>query len=144
MTSSPVRDRALLPAARLVLLAPLTLALAAQAAPSAECRPWRERREALAGQAMAAEIALVRRLRQRLCPKEEEQAAGANADERRYGVIDYSALIACRQQAETELKRDWPVLYRNRRGFVFYTSQGAALARQADGVEQQGRDRGCP
>lgn len=126
------------------LLASLTLTLAAQAATTAECRPWRERRDALAQQAMAAEIALVRRMRQRLCPQEEARAAGANAEDRRYEPIDYPALIACRHRAEAELKQQHPLRYRNRRGFVFYTEEGADRARQADAVEREARALGCP
>jgi len=35
------------------------------------------------------------------------------------------------------------VLYRNDRGFLFYTAEGARLARRSDAVHLAGRMRGC-
>ena len=74
----PLALRALLAAALLVLGG------VAQAAPVSRCRPWREERDSLAQQAMAAEIGLVQQTRQRLCPQLERQASAANADQRDY------------------------------------------------------------
>jgi len=56
--------------------------------------------------------------------------------------FDYTAYLECRRRAETQLQRGRPVLYSNRRGFSFYTSSGARLARQADALQQQ-LDAGC-
>lgn len=138
----PGRHARTLPA--LVASALLALGGVALAAPASLCRPWREERDTLAQQAMAAEIALVQQTRQRLCPQLERQASAANADQRDYGPIDYQALIDCRQRAEQSLRRSRTVLYRNDRGFLFYTAEGARLARRADAVHLAGRMRGCP
>jgi hypothetical protein len=133
----PLALRALLAAALLVLGG------VAQAAPPSLCRPWREERESLAQQAMAAEIGLVQQTRQRLCPELERQASAANADQRDYGPINYQALIDCRRRAEAVLRTNKAVLYRNDRGFLFYTAEGARLARRSDAVHLAGRMRGC-
>lgn len=133
----PLALRALLAAALLVLGG------VAQAAPVSLCRPWREERDSLAQQAMAAEIGLVQQTRQRLCPQLERQASAANADQRDYGPIDYQALIDCRHRAEAVLRTNKAVLYRNDRGFLFYTAEGARLARRSDAVHLAGRMRGC-
>lgn len=127
------------------LLATALLALGgvALAAPASLCRPWREERDSLAQQAMAAEIVLVQQTRQRLCPQLERQASAANADQRDYGPIDYQALIDCRHRAEAALRHTRSVLYRNDRGFLFYTAEGALLARRSDAVHLAGRMRGC-
>ena len=131
---------------RRVLLACAVLVFggAAQAAPASRCRPWREERDALAQQAMAAEILLVQQTRQRLCPVLERQAQGANAEQRSYGPIDYQALVDCRARAEQLLRKNRAVLHRNERGFLFYTVEGARLARRSDAVHLAGRMRGCP
>jgi len=136
---SPERARQALMAAAL-----LAAGEVAQAAPASRCRPWREERDALAQQAVAAEIVLVQQTRLRLCPELERQASGANAEERNYGPVDYQALIDCRQRAEQRLRRERAVLHRNDRGFLFYTTEGARLARRSDAVHLAGRVRGCP
>lgn len=99
-----------------------------------QCRSLRERRDALAAEAMAAEIALVQKMRGRLCPLLRRQADGANANDQLFAPIDYEALLLCRRRAEQLIERTRPVLYRNRLGFTFYTAPGADLAGQADAV----------
>ena len=108
------------------------------------CRNLLEQRNALAEQAMKAEIALVRTTRERICPVLSQQADGANANGRNELTIDYQALIECRHKTEEQLLRSQRVLYINRQQFRFYTAAGAKLARQADGLMQPLRDRECP
>lgn len=108
------------------------------------CRNLLEQRNALAEQAMKAEIALVRTIRERICPVLSQQADGANANDRNETTIDYQALIECRHKAEEQLLRSRRVLYVNRQQFRFYTAAGAKLARQADGLMQQMQDQECP
>ena len=108
------------------------------------CRNLLEQRNALAEQAMKAEIALVRTIRERICPVLSQQADGANANGRNELTIDYQALIECRHKTEEQLLRSQRVLYINRQQFRFYTAAGAKLARQADGLMQPLRDRECP
>jgi len=107
------------------------------------CRNLLEQRNALAEQAMKAEIALVRTTRERICPVLSQQADGANANDHNETTIDYQALIECRHKAEEQLLRSQRVLYVNRQQFRFYTAAGARLARQADGLDQKLRDREC-
>lgn len=108
------------------------------------CRNLLEQRNALAEQAMKAEIALVRTTRERICPVLSQQADGANANDRNETTIDYQALIECRHKAEEQLLRSRRVLYVNIQQFRFYTAAGAKLARQADGLMQPLRDQECP
>ncbi|MGB5241262.1 MAG: hypothetical protein WBN80_11540 [Prochlorococcaceae cyanobacterium] len=108
-----------------------------------ECRVLLDQRNALAEQAMKAEIALVRTIRERICPVLSQQADGANANDRNELTIDYQALIECRHRAEEQLLRSQRVLYVNRQQFRFYTASGANLAWQADGLDQELRDREC-
>ena len=108
------------------------------------CRNLLEQRNALAEQAMKAEIALVRTIRERICPVLSQQADGANANDRNEPTIDYQALIVCRHKAEEQLLRSRRVLYVNRQRFRFYTAAGAKLAQQADGLDQELRDQECP
>ena len=108
------------------------------------CRNLLDQRNALAEQAMKAEIALVRSVRERICPVLSQQADGANANDRNEPTIDYQALIVCRYKAEEQLLRSRRVLYVNRQRFRFYTAAGAKLAQQADGLDQELRDQECP
>ncbi|MEA5400058.1 hypothetical protein VB734_08405 [Synechococcus sp. BA-124 BA4] len=107
------------------------------------CQNLLDQRNALAEQAMKAEIALVRTIRERICPVLSQQAEGANANDRNELTIDYQALIECRHKAEEQLLRSQRVFYVNRQQFRFYTAAGAKLARQADGLDQELRDREC-
>lgn len=50
------------------------------------------------------------------------------------GALDVDAYIRCRATTEALRKRTRPVLYTNRKGFFFYTAQGARLARDADAL----------
>ncbi|MCP9934503.1 hypothetical protein KBZ08_11335 [Cyanobium sp. Candia 9D4] len=120
------------------------LAAPAMAAEGEACRNLLDQRHALAEQAMKAEIALVRTIRERICPALSQQADGANANDRNGQAIDYQALIDCRHKAEEQLLRSQPVLYVNRQQFRFYTAAGAKLARQADGLVMPSRDQECP
>ena len=126
-----------------LLLASWWLAAPAMAADMEVCRNLLDQRNALAEQAMKAEIALVRTIRERICPVLSQQADGANANDRNEQTIDYQALIKCRHKAEEQLLRSQRVLYVNRQQFRFYTAAGAKRARQADGLDQKLRDREC-
>lgn len=126
-----------------LLLSSWWLAAPAMAAEMEACRNLLDQRNALAEQAMKAEIALVRTIRERICPLLSQQADGANANDRNELTIDYQALIDCRHRAEEQLLRSQPVLYVNRQHFRFYTATGAKLARQADELDQKLRDREC-
>ncbi|MCP9782191.1 hypothetical protein KBY83_02500 [Cyanobium sp. WKJ7-Wakatipu] len=108
------------------------------------CRILLDQRNTLAEQAMKAEIALVRTIRERICPVLSQQVDGANANDRNELTIDYQALLDCRHKAEEQLLRSQRVLYVNRQRFKFYTTAGAKLARQADELMQPLRDRECP
>ena len=124
-----------------LLLSCWWLAAPAMAAELEACRNLLDQRNALAEQAMKAEIALVRSVRERICPVLSQQADGANANDRNEPTIDYQALIVCRHKAEEQLLRSRRVLYVNRQRFRFYTAAGAKLAQQADGLDQESRDR---
>ena len=108
------------------------------------CQILLDQRNALAEQAMKAEIALVRTIRERICPLLSQQAEGANANDRNEQTIDYQALLDCRHKAEEQLLRSKRVLYVNIQQFRFYTAAGAKLARQADGLMQPLREQECP
>lgn len=119
------------------------LAAPAMAAEFEACRNLLDQRNALAEQAMKAEIALVRTIRERICPALSQRADGANANDRNELTIDYQALLDCRHKAEEQLLRSQRVLYVNRQQFRFYTAAGAKLARQADGLAQELRNGEC-
>lgn len=120
------------------------LAAPVMAAEVEACRNLLEQRNALAEQAMKAEIALVRTIRERICPVLSQQADLANANDRNELTIDYQALLDCRHKAEEQLLRSQRVRYVNHQRFRFYTAAGAELARQADGLMQPLRDQECP
>ena len=126
------------------------LASPALALEVSRCRALREQREALASEAMGAELILVRQVRERICGQLTRQADRANANERPPAVsggepaTDYQALIHCRQQSEQVLKDSQPLRYRNRLGFTFYTPSGASLARRADEVQRSLLAEACP
>ncbi|KEF41634.1 MAG: hypothetical protein ER33_10195 [Cyanobium sp. CACIAM 14] len=130
------------------LLLPLTLVWVlllpeALAGSLEQCRSLRERREALAAEAISAEIALVQEMRSRLCPELHRQADGANANRQEFTPIDYQALLLCRRRAEQLIERTRPVHYRNRLGFTYYTEAGADLARQADARAREMERQAC-
>ena len=127
-----------------LLLSCWWLAAPAMAAELEACQNLLDQRNALAEQAMKAEIALARTIRERICPVLSQQADGANANDRNEPTIDYQALIVCRHKAEEQLLRSQRVLYVNRQRFRFYTAAGAKLAQQADGLDQELRDQECP
>jgi hypothetical protein len=127
-----------------LLLTSWWLAAPAMAAEMEACRNLLDQRNALAEQAMKAEIALVRTIRERICPALSRQADQANANDRNELTIDYQALLDCRHEAEEQLLRSRRVLYVNIQQFRFYTAVGAKLARQADGLMQPLRDQECP
>lgn len=134
-----------------VLLLLAAVLLAAPLRAGQECQASRERRDQLARQAMQAEIALLHDVRQRLCPRQEATATDANALNARAQPseapavlpFDYGAYIRCRAQAENQLLRTRPVLYRNRLEFTFYTHDGARWAQEADAL-QAAIDGLCP
>ncbi len=115
----------------------------ARAADLQSCRQLREQRNALTTAAMEREIALVRAIREQLCPTLAGRAEVANARDLRFAPIDYAAWSRCRLQAERTLAGSRPVLYRNRVGFPFYTPAGAGLAGQADGLAATPNGRAC-
>ncbi len=127
-----------------LLLSCWWLAAPVMAAEWEACRNLLDQRNALAEQAIKAEIALVRTIRERICPVLSQQADGANANDRNEPTIDYQALLDCRHKAEEQLLRSQRVLYVNRQQFRFYTAAGAKLARQADGLMQPLQDLDCP
>ncbi|PZV02790.1 hypothetical protein [Cyanobium sp. ULC084] len=127
-----------------LLLSCWWLAAPVMAAELEPCQRLLDQRNALAEQAMKAEIALVRTTRERICPVLSQQADGANANDRNGLTIDYQALLDCRHKAEEQLVRNQRVLYVNRQWFRFYTAAGAKLARQADRLLQPLRDQECP
>jgi hypothetical protein len=121
----------------------LILPAALQAEDLLTCDQQLQRIRSLSEQALHHEVVLVKAERQRLCPAlsreaDREQASGDPAQ-----AIDYTALIDCRHRAEAALKAHRPVLHRNREGFAFYTTDGAALARDADALLQAMEAR-CP
>ncbi len=125
----------------IALLSFLLIPQSLRAAPA--CRALQEQRDQLATRAMQAEIALVQTIRRRLCPREEALAEQANAidkapaDSALVAPLDIGAYIRCREQAERLLGRTRPVLYRNQQKFLFYTAEGARLARAADDLAPQ-------
>ena len=122
------------------------LLLAASGAAAADlerCYGLMDQRDQRGGEAMAAEISLARRYRDRQCPALSRQAEAANALTGTFAPLDYEALIACRHRAEQQLERDNPVLFRNSLGFTFYTPRGAQQARQADALLRQLDALGC-
>lgn len=108
------------------------------------CSALKDERDSLASQAMAAEIALGRKYREKICPGLARKAEQANANEGSSGIFDYAALIDCREKAEARLERNNKVLYRNRLGFTFYTQKGASLAKQADQRNAEMGKQRCP
>ncbi|MFQ6538241.1 MULTISPECIES: hypothetical protein [Aphanothece] len=127
-------------------LLPVAALLMGAALPTSDCHALRDRRDQVLREAMQAEIALLHRVRQRLCPREEVLASAANALETAppsAATLDYAAYIRCRELAEQELQRTQPVLYRSQRGVPFYTREGERLARQGAGLQDQ-VDRACP
>jgi hypothetical protein len=101
---------------------------------------------------MKEEIALVRRIRARICPELHRRAEGANANASTADTItvpgkaapfDYEAFIACRQKAEAVLESSHRVLFRNRLGFTYYTPSGADLARRAEQASEELHGLGC-
>jgi hypothetical protein len=127
----------------LILLGALLLP-PALAASLEHCRSLRERRDALAAEAMTAEIALVQEVRGRICPELRRQADAANANDQMFTPIDYQALLLCRRRSEQLIERTRPVLYRNRLGFIFYTEGGADQAARADALAREMQERDCP
>lgn len=121
----------------LVAMACISLATTAQAAAQPDCIARGTKHEQLAREAMQAEIALLHRIRLELCPRDEALAVQSNAldaSANRSELLDYDAYVRCRRTAETRLERSRPVLYKNRRGFTYYTAAGARLAREADAL----------
>lgn len=106
----------------------------ARAADVPTCRQLRQQRQALTTLALEREIALARTVRAQLCPQLAARAEVANARDLQFAPIDYAAWSRCRLQAERSLAASHPVLYRNLRGFPFYSRAGAVLAGQADGL----------
>jgi hypothetical protein len=113
------------------------LAASALAAEPEECERLRIDRDSLDAQALNAEIALARSIRERICPALQRQAEAAPRFDEAAAPIDFDALIRCRQEAEAELQSTRAVLYANRRQFRFYTPEGARLAKQADALARQ-------
>lgn len=111
-----------------------------------DCIALQAQRDQLARQSMKAEVALLHRVRQRLCPAQEAlatQTVSAAPGQTSEPHLDYAAYIRCREQAERDVQRSNPMLYRNLRGFTFYTAEGASLAEQADQLQRQ-LQRQCP
>lgn len=117
-------------ALHLLLLMLIAAALPAFAEPN--CAQLRNRQQQLATEAIRSEMALVLATRRRLCPGVEAQAEHPEAAAS--GALDFDAYIHCRAKTEALLKRTRPVLYTNHKGFIFYTAQGARLAREADAL----------
>ena len=107
------------------------------------CRALKEQRDAVASDAMRAEISLASRYRQQHCPELNRQAEQANANSQGVVPIDAQVLLQCRQAAEQHLERENPVLYRNRLGFTFYSPAGSSAARRADQLLEQLDQQGC-
>jgi hypothetical protein len=100
-----------------------------------DCTAERERQQQLTTEAMRAEMVLVIDTRRKLCPRVEAQAEQPEAEA--HSSLDFDAYIRCRANSEALLKRTRPVLYTNRKSFIFYTVQGARLAREADALAAQ-------
>lgn len=136
---------------QLILLAAVALATAAASAQTlasadpeaSHCRTLKDERDRLAREAMRMEIALVEQYRDRICPALNRQAQRANAEDRAFTPLDFTALLRCRDQAERQLEQERPVLARNSLGFTFYTAAGAAAAHQADQRRAQLSRLGC-
>lgn len=110
----------------------LLLTAVLPAFPAPNCATLRDQQQQLATEAMRVEMKLVLATRRRLCPDVEAQAEHPEAAAS--GALDFDAYIGCRANTEALLKRTRPVLYTNRKGFIFYTAQGARLAREADAI----------
>ena len=132
---------------RLLTLGCGLVALMAPAAGLADgisaCRALKDQRDALASEAMRAEIALATHYRQQRCAELNSRAELANANSQVFAAIDYQALLQCRQAAERQLERENRVLYRNRLGFTFYSAAGSAAAQQADQQFEELKRQGC-
>ena len=83
----------------------------------------------MASQAIQAEVRLLHRERQRICPQQESLASTAGSEAS--VNLDFSRYFRCRQEAEAQLRQHHPVLYTNRHGLTLYTPDGARWARQA-------------
>lgn len=116
------------------------LSPAALAQDALSCMNLQERYQTLADQALQQEILLLKAVRQRLCPAISQQTESAQPGAE---PIDFDALLSCRHRAEAELQATRTPLYRNRRQLVFYTTRGAALAREADGWLERKDQAGC-
>lgn len=118
----------------------LWLEVGTHAADVEACRKLRQERDALASKAMQQEIDLLRRFRSRICPGLAKQAEEANAGNQQFDpvgnspLIDYASWNNCRLRAEHQLEATHVVRYRNKRGFTFYTTQGAAFAENSDQI----------
>ncbi len=128
----------------------MALASPALALEVSRCRALRQDRDELASQAMAAELILVRQMRERICGPLTRRAELANANQQPPAagvgepVTDYRALLHCRQRSEQLLRASHAVLYRNRLGFIYYTPTGASLANRADALERSLLAETCP
>ena len=118
-----------------VLISSVSVAGWMAPAAAVDCRVMKEQRDLLAREAFEAEVAVLRRLRLQICPRQE------TADQ---SELDYGAYVRCRHQAEAQLERTRPVLYRNSLGFTYYTPAGARLARQADALMTEPACAGQP
>lgn len=130
------------------LVATLLVSVAALPSLAAEdrCEQWQQQRDALAREAMQAEIEAVHRLRLRICPQQEQQASLRNADQTQQpnaAPFNYEAYIRCREQAEAQLLHSKRVLYRSRLHFTYYTALGAQRAQQADALRSK-LESECP
>jgi hypothetical protein len=137
VTGRPLGAQRMDPCVRWALVLPLAAGFGASGW-AVDCWSLQEQRDRLAGQAMAAEVALVHSQRERLCPQLEALAtADGSARDPNAGSptqLNYGAYIRCREQAEVELLQSRPVLYKNRSGFPYLTAEGARLAGQVDGL----------
>jgi len=127
----------------LAVLAALIAPPAGLAETTGGCLALQEQRQALAREAMQAEIALAGRYRQQLCPELHRRAELANANSQVFTPINYTALLECREAAERRLERENSVIYRNRAGFTFYSAAGSAAAGLADQQLELLQRQGC-
>jgi hypothetical protein len=141
--ADPAWQLSAMPLQLLLFTALLAVPAMAMAGSQESCWALLDERNAIGERAMQVEIDLVKQTRRQLCPKLEQQAEGANALTGRFEPVDYEALLQCRHRAERRLARNRPVLYRNRQAFIFYTSEGARLARQADALTTSLQANGC-
>lgn len=111
---------------------------------SPNCTTLQERHRALAAQALQQEILLLKAVRRRLCPAISQQADNPQPNQAEMEPIDFDALLSCRHRAEAELKATRTPLYRNRQRLVFYTPQGASLAKAGDDWLERKDQAGCP